>query len=585
MKSTASTRSSARSALARYGPSILVEAWRYSGLALGRHRRRVLAQPFIAVALAAAETLGLLAVLRLLLALLQGDDATTLTSAGMSIDVTFRQLAGVALASGGAAAALRIAEARVTARTAALAVTSARRHLVEAWFGADWESLRSERLGTLQQLVAANSQQAGLPVIFLGTCAVSVLSLVIYGVGVIAAAPVVGLVFLAIAIGTSTLFAPFRRLNRQHARSSAAALGELHLAASSYSSLSRELAVFRVGHHAAADLASVATSAGEHTRRLRLLSRALPGVYQQLLLGSVVIAVLIVEGIGTPPPAFGTAAILGVRSISYLQQLNTAAVAFMEGRPYLAELFAVLEKTRAQAPRDGSKLLSDGVQDLRLERVTYRYDESSPVVLGPLNLQLRQGDRVGIVGPSGSGKTTLVNMLVGLLTPTTGRYLVNEEDAQSYRRSEWASHFALVSQEPVLLRGTIAENIAFYRECAREDIVRAADTARIRREVEELPDGFDTLVGEGAMGLSGGQRQRIAIARSLLASPECLVLDEPTSALDAANEELIEESLRGIPEHTIVVLVTHRPRLLKMCTRILSVAEGAVQESLESPKA
>jgi ABC-type multidrug transport system fused ATPase/permease subunit len=122
----------------------------------------------------------------------------------------------------------------------------------------------------------------------------------------------------------------------------------------------------------------------------------------------------------------------------------------------------------------------------------------------------------------------------------------------------------------------VAENIAFHRPATEAQIRAAAARAGVEREIDALPDGFDTVVGEGRSSLSGGQRQRVALARSLLGSPSCLILDEPTSALDAANEALVERSLLEIPTDAIVIVVSHRRALLGRCNRFVVLEHGAV---------
>ena len=120
------------------------------------------------------------------------------------------------------------------------------------------------------------------------------------------------------------------------------------------------------------------------------------------------------------------------------------------------------------------------------------------------------------------------------------------------------------------------ENIAFHRSATREQVRAAAVRAGIDREIEALPDGYDSLIGEGQSSLSGGQRQRVALARCLLGSPSCLILDEPTSALDAVNEALVERSLMEIPSESIVIVVSHRRALLGRCNRFLVLEHGRV---------
>jgi ATP-binding cassette subfamily B protein len=153
---------------------------------------------------------------------------------------------------------------------------------------------------------------------------------------------------------------------------------------------------------------------------------------------------------------------------------------------------------------------------------------------------------------------------------------VNGTDVGEYSARSWTAQYGLLSQEPVLLAATIAENIAFHRPATPDQVRSAAMSAGVAAEIDALPDGFDTLVGEGRSSLSGGQRQRLALARSLLGSPSCLILDEPTSALDAANEALVERSLLEMSSEAIVIVVSHRHALLSRCNRFLVLEHGQV---------
>ena len=131
-------------------------------------------------------------------------------------------------------------------------------------------------------------------------------------------------------------------------------------------------------------------------------------------------------------------------------------------------------------------------------------------------------------------------------------------------------------QEPALLRETVAGNVSFYRPIASDAVERATGLAAVTDEIAALPEGFATLVGDGYTSLSGGQRQRVALARALAGEPSCLMLDEPTSALDSANEGLIGQSLRALPDDAVVIIASHRPGLLAHCNRFVVLDAGRI---------
>jgi ABC-type multidrug transport system fused ATPase/permease subunit len=271
--------------------------------------------------------------------------------------------------------------------------------------------------------------------------------------------------------------------------------------------------------------------------------------------------------------SFGTAAILAVRSLQFLQQLNASNEQYAEVAPYLDEIHEAIDEHAERARPRGQRTI-DAVRELELDGVEFSYGELPAI--RDVSLRVEHGTWLGVVGPSGSGKTTLANVLAGLLRPTRGAYRVNGIDAEDIDADSWASRFAVLSQEPVLTRGSIADNISFYREASGEAVADAARRAAIADDIEKMPLGWETPVGEGESSLSGGQRQRLALARSLLEHPSVLILDEPTSALDAESERLVEQSLRSLDPDTIVIVVSHRPTLLSRCTRFAIVEAGSV---------
>jgi len=198
------------------------------------------------------------------------------------------------------------------------------------------------------------------------------------------------------------------------------------------------------------------------------------------------------------------------------------------------------------------------------------------MVLRNVSLRIRRGEIVALVGPSGSGKSTLVQILLRLARPTTGSVQLDGVTADDVVDADWSRLVSGIPQEPELLDGTVAENIAFLRTgLSRDEIVDAARRAHIHDEILDLPAGYDTHLGVGS-GLSGGQRQRIGIARALIGEPRLLVLDEPTSALDPHSEQLVRQTLDELRERTAVVVVAHRPSLLEIADRVVTLERGRI---------
>ena len=165
------------------------------------------------------------------------------------------------------------------------------------------------------------------------------------------------------------------------------------------------------------------------------------------------------------------------------------------------------------------------------------------LALDGISFTVRAGEAVGVIGPTGAGKSTLVQILLRLRDPDHGDYLINGEQASTWRRSDWQRLVACVPQEPRVFRGTVADNIRYYRDESDAKIERAARLAHVHDDIAAMPAGYSTVIGQRADAVSGGQRQRICLARALLLQPAVLILDEPTSALDLASEVAVRSCL------------------------------------------
>lgn len=209
------------------------------------------------------------------------------------------------------------------------------------------------------------------------------------------------------------------------------------------------------------------------------------------------------------------------------------------------------------------------------DRVSFRYAPDLPNVLQEISLTIPAGSTLGIVGPSGSGKTTLTRMLQKVYFPTSGTIRINDCYLNELDTAHLRRNMGVVLQENFLFRATVAENIrAGQSSATREQILHAALMAGADEFVVNLPQGYDTLLEEGAKNLSGGQRQRLAIARALLTSPEILILDEATSSLDPESERIIRENLTMIAKNRTVIIVSHRLSMLKDADSIIVLERG-----------
>jgi ATP-binding cassette subfamily B protein len=189
------------------------------------------------------------------------------------------------------------------------------------------------------------------------------------------------------------------------------------------------------------------------------------------------------------------------------------------------------------------------------------------------------GEKVGIVGPSGSGKTTLLNLIVRLMDVDDGTILIDGQNIKNVTQDSLHQNISFIPQEPMLFHRTILENIRYGRlDASKRDIIQAAKKAFAHDFIQNLPQGYNTLVGERGTTLSGGQRQRLAIARAFLKNSQILILDEATSALDSVTEYYIQKSLESLMEHKTVLSVAHRLSTLMKMDRIIVLDKGVVVE-------
>jgi subfamily B ATP-binding cassette protein HlyB/CyaB len=217
---------------------------------------------------------------------------------------------------------------------------------------------------------------------------------------------------------------------------------------------------------------------------------------------------------------------------------------------------------------------------IELDAVTFRYRPEAPPVLHSVSLDLPAGQVVGIVGRSGSGKSTLTKLIQRLYVPEQGRVLVDGTDIALIDAAQLRRQIGVVLQDNLLFNRSVRQNIAIADPSAPiEAVMHAAQMAGAHDFISELPEGYDTFVGEQGSGLSGGQRQRIAIARALFANPRILIFDEATSALDYESEAIIQRNMAHICKGRTVIIIAHRLSAVRDAHRIVVMERGRIVES------
>ena len=261
-------------------------------------------------------------------------------------------------------------------------------------------------------------------------------------------------------------------------------------------------------------------------------------------------------------------------TILYHQGINAMAAA--EG------IFELLEApVTVREPAEGEAAAGTSFEpEIRFEDVSFAYQEGSRPALRDVSLELRVGEKLGVVGPSGAGKSTLVSLMLRFADPQEGRVLLGGQDIRTIPLAVLRRHVAVVAQDMYLFYGTIADNLRMAKpDATAEEIEAAARAANIHEFIAGLSEGYDTLVGERGVRLSGGERQRIAIARAILKDAPILVLDEALSSVDAQSEAVINAALRKLMEGRTTLIIAHRLSSVIHADRILVLERGRVVET------
>ena len=236
--------------------------------------------------------------------------------------------------------------------------------------------------------------------------------------------------------------------------------------------------------------------------------------------------------------------------------------------------------TRAEVPPSQAAQLPPLQGHIAFDNVTFRYKPDSPPVLQGVSLQIRAGEMIGIVGRSGSGKSTLAKLVQRLYVPEQGRVLVDGTDISLIDAAQLRRQVGVVLQDNVLFHRSVRENIAIADPAAPlQAVIHAAQLAGAHTFISELPQGYDTVIGEQGTGLSGGQRQRVAIARALFTNPRILIFDEATSALDYESEAVLQQNMGAICRGRTVIVIAHRLSAVRQAHRIVAMDRGRIAEA------
>jgi ATP-binding cassette subfamily B protein len=454
---------------------------------------------------------------------------------------------------------------------------SFRLRLSHAFLESSWATQQAQPAGTLQQLVVTYPNQTSTFVFsFAASLGSGITLIAMMSVSLVVDLPATVTVFIALCL-FSVVLRPLR--NRLH-KKSAASIGPqttFSNGVAQIGDLGLEILSFGVSAQVKNAIDQLIYKEGEAQRKVGLISNSISPVYVSLAYLAVVTAVLLVSLLGTGQlSSAGAVMIIMLRTLGYGQQLQNGSVSIASNLPFIDLIERTITSYEQSALQTGSSNV-DRIGNIKFTDVSFSYIPTV-TVLDHISFEIQSGETVGVIGPSGSGKSTIVQLLLGIRNPVSGTITANGINLGEINRELWTPRVAFVPQDATLITGTVAENIAFYRdEITEQQMIDACRSANILSDIEKLPQGFNTDLGERAQQLSGGQRQRLSIARALVSQPELLILDEPTSALDMKSESIIRDTIASLNGRVTVVVIAHRLSTLDVCNRLMVIQEGQLK--------
>lgn len=241
-------------------------------------------------------------------------------------------------------------------------------------------------------------------------------------------------------------------------------------------------------------------------------------------------------------------------------------------------VFGVIDEPVSIKDKKDAKSIEKLTTNIVFDHLDFKY-QTSDIVLKEINFTVNQGDAIAFVGPSGGGKSTLMDLLIRFYDPTDGKITIDGIDIRDYKIDDLRNLMGVVTQDVVLFDDTISRNIAYgCLDAKMENIVEAAKAANAHTFINELENGYNTVIGERGVKLSGGQRQRLAIARAILKNPQILIFDEATSSLDSESELLVQEAINRLMKNRTTFVIAHRLSTIRNCERIIVIEKGKIVE-------
>jgi ABC-type multidrug transport system fused ATPase/permease subunit len=307
----------------------------------------------------------------------------------------------------------------------------------------------------------------------------------------------------------------------------------------------------------------------------------------EVLVAPLLLGILVIMGVRDP----GQVAV-SVTFLILLYRLQPRIRQFDADRVSLNALSASVEEVRSLLDekdkpylRSGTRALESIEKSIVFESVSLRYEVGKDAALRDVNCAINIGETTALVGPSGAGKSSLVNLVCRFYDPSVGRLLIDGIPLTELDLGWWRNQIAIVSQDIHLFNASVAENIRYGKlDATREEVMEAARKAHAMEFIDNLPDGFDTFLGDWGQLLSGGERQRLALARAFVRDPQILVLDEATNSLDLIAEKVVQDALEQFGRGRTVIIVAHRISTIEHADNVIVLDSGKVIESGSVPQ-
>ncbi len=553
--------------------------WSGAVALLGAHRVAAATVAVVSLLGGLAETLGLVLVAKAAVAVSAGRGRVDV----LGYELRTTQALGVAAGALIVKLALGLLAARLTARLAASSLAAVRRRLLHSFFDTQWSLQAQEEPGRLQELASTSADRVANMTVASSQGLASAMSLLVLVVAALSTSLEAAGALAVAGVLVVAAFRPVVRRSKRLGGDNVVASRTFAVSVAEAVAMAREARAFGVSGQLEATLEDGVNRAETAFRRSRQALLSTSPVFQTavmlMMIGALagVVALAGESGVAT----LGAAVLLIVRALSYAQQVQSSIQQLADMAPHRA----AIDEQQATYDRDpfgGGSMAIGSLGTIEAAELTFSYRPEVPVLRG-LDFSISPGEAVGIVGPSGGGKSTLVQLLLRLRQPDAGTLACGGVSLADIEAGAWAGLTGFVPQDPTFLHATIADNIRFFRDIDDDAVRAAARSAHIGSDIEQLSEGYDTVMGAAGIALSGGQRQRLALARALAGRPQLLILDEPTSALDASSEARIHETLEELRGRVTLVVIAHRHSTIEICDRLMVLRDGVI-EAVGSPR-